>query len=381
MDNIKEDELKALIRQSPGPCVSIYMPTHRAGMEIQQDPIRLKNLIRDAEEKLVSGGHRRPDALEILTPARDLLNDTAFWRHQADGLALFLSREFFRNYRLPLNLQELVMIDGSFYLKPLLSMLGDDGGFFVLALSQSDLRLFECTRHSIREVELEDVPRSLDEALRFDDPEKQLQYHTASRGGRRDGYLMFHGHSGSEPKKDILRYLLLVNDGLHKYLNNRNEPLVLAGVDYLLPIFREATTYGGLVEEAIMGNPEGFDEQELHRQAWSIVEPIFRKTRDEALARYVELAGTGLAGADPEAVLGPAFFGRVDTLFVARGLQRWGTFDSETGLVSLHEAPQPGDRDLLDFAALHTFMNRGKVYVLEPEMIPGGKTLAAIFRY
>jgi hypothetical protein len=33
-----------------GPCVSVFMTMHRSGSETQQDPIRFKNLLREAEE-------------------------------------------------------------------------------------------------------------------------------------------------------------------------------------------------------------------------------------------------------------------------------------------------------------------------------------------
>jgi hypothetical protein len=50
-------------------CVSIYMPTHRTGAETQQDPIRLKNLLREAEKHLFAKGVSTRDVQEMLEPA------------------------------------------------------------------------------------------------------------------------------------------------------------------------------------------------------------------------------------------------------------------------------------------------------------------------
>jgi hypothetical protein len=50
MNTSKREDLMELISEQKGICVSIYMPTHRAGSETQQDPIRLKNLLKEAEE-------------------------------------------------------------------------------------------------------------------------------------------------------------------------------------------------------------------------------------------------------------------------------------------------------------------------------------------
>jgi hypothetical protein len=376
-----EDELKTLIQQKDGPCVSIFMPTHRAGLETQQDPVRFKNLIRQALDKLVEGDMRLPEAQALLAPANDLLDDNFLWRHQSEGLALFVSPEIFRYYRVPLSLAENTVVNSRFHLKPLLPLLGSDGNFYILALSQKDVRMLECTRYSIKEIKLEGVPKSLDEALKYDEREKQLQYHTASGGGRRDGSLMFHGHAASEPKKDILRYFQKVDEGLSDMLKYVTDPIILAGVDYLLPIYREANTYGNLLAESIAGNPEGLSDEELHQQGWPLVQSHFQKAREEALARYFGLAGSGLASSDIREIVAAAYFGRVDAIFVSTRLGQWGAFDPETGEVQVHEDAHPGDDDLVDLAAVHTFLNRGAIFAVEPEDVPGGGPVAATFRY
>ena len=91
MDLLSGQELEQLIGKPGGPCVSIFLPTHRAGAETRQDPIRLKNLIGEARDLLLAKGLRAAEADVILAPARDLLGDGVFWRHQGDGLAVFLS--------------------------------------------------------------------------------------------------------------------------------------------------------------------------------------------------------------------------------------------------------------------------------------------------
>lgn len=51
-------QLRSVLAESRTPAVSIFMPTHRAGQEIRQDPIRLKNLVRRAEQQLIEEGTR-----------------------------------------------------------------------------------------------------------------------------------------------------------------------------------------------------------------------------------------------------------------------------------------------------------------------------------
>lgn len=51
MENLTLNQLKELAQQAANPSISLFLPTHRTGQDIQQDPIRLKNLLRDAEQQ------------------------------------------------------------------------------------------------------------------------------------------------------------------------------------------------------------------------------------------------------------------------------------------------------------------------------------------
>lgn len=386
MNTLTRDELKTLIQKQKGLSVSIFMPTHRAGAETQQNPIRLRNLLRKAEDRLIAGGLRPQEAEELLAPAQGIFGNGFFWRSQQEGLAMFISSKVFRYYRLPFDFKELLVITDRFHIKPLLPMLSGDMRFYVLALSQNQVRLLQGTRQSVSEVDLEggDIPKNLAEALQNDVFGKQLRSHTGASVGGGDRSAMFHGQgAGTEvPKKDnILRYFNLLDKGLYELLRDKREPLVLAGVDYLFPIYREANSYSHLLEEGITGNPEGLSAEELHREAWAIVQPYFQKAEEDAIALYMQSAGTGLTSNDVEEIIQAAYHGRVGSLFVAVGLQQWGAFDPDSDKVYLRRKAEPGDEDMLDFAAIQTFLNGGDVYALNPEKVPDNVTMAAVFRY
>jgi hypothetical protein len=395
MDILTRNRVKGLAERSDGLCVSIYMPTHRAGQSIQQDPIRLKDLLSQAEERLIVEGLRAPEAQELLQPARVLLLNNSFWQHQSDGLALFLSSEGFRYYRLPFDFAAVVVVAYRFHIKPLLPLLSGDGRFYVLALSQSEIRLLQGTRDRVSEVNLESVPEGLVDVVRWDDPEKRFQFHTTTRtpGGERvrpgvgaERPAIFHGHgvaSADDPKDYVSRYFHRIDEGVTEVLGDEQAPLVLAGVDYLLPIYREANAYPHLVDGGIVGNPEKLSAQELHEQAWAVVRPVFLVEREEAAARYSQLAGAGSerASDDLRQIVPAAYHRQVEVLFVALGLQRWGSFDPSANAVRLHEDAKSADEDLLDFAAVHTFLNGGTVYAVDPKEMPGDAPLAAVFRW
>jgi hypothetical protein len=382
MDLITTAELRNLLSGRPGWHVSMFMPTHRAGRETGQDPIRFKNLLRKAEEGLLAKGLRSIEVRAILKPAQRLLEDPIFWHYQSDGLAVFLTPQEFYAYRLPLSFEEQVMIIDRFYLKPLLPLFVDDGHYYILALSQKQVRLLEGTRHTVDEVELKHTPQSLAEALQYDHFEKQLQFHTGTSGGAGKRPAMFHGHDvGDEEKERILQWFQRIDDELSKLLAGRQSPLVLAGVEYLLPFYRQANSYAHLIPEGIPGNPDELKHEALHARAWPLVHPVFVRTREETAARYRELAGTGRTTTDvAEAVLA-ARHGRVEALFVTTGVQVWGRFDPATNTVHVHQSPEIGDEDLLDLAAIHSILNGVRVYAVGADQMPDHAPLAAVFRY
>ncbi|MFC2049893.1 hypothetical protein ACFLTN_01785 [Chloroflexota bacterium] len=383
MSLLSMNELRVLMEKPEGPCVSIFMPTHRAGEQTRQDPIRLKNLIREAQNRLTGAGLTSKEAKELLKPVKGLLREDFFWQHQSDGLAIFSSAGLFRCYRLPLSFDELVVATHRFHIKPLLPLLTSDGRFYILALSQNKVGLVEGTRYTASEVALADVPESLADTLRYDS-ERNIQLHTAAPVGKGGQPAIFHGHGEGidDAKANILKYFRQIDAGLSKLLHGERVPLILAGVDYLLPIYAKANTYPYLLDDGVTGNPEELSTEELRNRAWAIAEPYFTKERAEASARYQQFSGTQQASDDLMKVVPASYHGRIEMLFVAVGVQSWGTFDMDRGQITLHQQEvQPGDEDLLDFAAMHTLLNGGVVFAVAPEQMPDKANVVAVFRY
>ena len=398
MTTVNRDDLRALKEAATPPCVSLYLPTHRGGADVQQSPIRLKNLLRRVEDQLATEGRGKGD--EILGEARRLVDDLAFWQRQADGLALFMAPGVFRAFQAPLSFRELAHVGDRFHLAPLLRLLEGDGPYHVLALSQKSVRLFEATQHTIRELDLGDIPASLQAALNYDETEHSLQHHSvpatpqtvgsrgrggpgsqaAVAGGRRQG--MFHGHGvvDDDAKEQIVRFVQLVDDALVRRVKQRPLPLVLAAVDYELAMYREHTKHPHVVPNGVEGNPQLLSPDQLRELAWREVRPVFLAARRRDARRFVDQQGTARASGDLEEVLRAAVDGRVELTFVDTADHRWGRFDAEKRTMEVHETRQAGDEDLVDRAAFEVLFHGGTVHALEAPT-PSGGPVAAIYRY
>lgn len=379
MDVLTHEDLAILMAERPGPCVSAYLPTHPVGPgTTPEDPATFKNLVTDAARELADRGVRRPDIDALLDPVL-ALDNSHFWSHQDTGLAIFAAPGFMREYRLPASFPTRSVVADRFHLKPLLPIVQGER-CLVLALSQQDIRLLGADRYGVRPVGLRSVPTSLEEALQYDDPEKQLQSRQSGVAGRGGQTASFHGHGANLDEKDrILRYFRQVDQGLQEVLRHEQSPLVLAGVDYLLPIYRSVCSYQPLMDGTIEGNPEQISDLELAERARTIVDPWFAGRRNEAAAAFARHAGTDKASDRLDLVVSAAHQGRVATLFVPVGVQRWGRVSG--GAIEEHSQPEPGDIDLLDEAALATWKTDGQVFAVPPDEVPGDGDVAAIYRY
>ncbi len=382
-DAILPEDLPMLLDAHDKSVVSICMPVQLVEAQVQQNPIRLKNLLREAEQRLLERDVGEAEISELLAPAQELLREeNVFWLHRDVSLVLFLEPGHMHTYSLPVEVEERVVIGRRFHVRPLIRVLQHQGVFYVLALNLGGIHLYEATRFDLNEVALEDVPLWLEEALRYDDFERQIQHHTSSsRHARGKQTAVFHGQGvagdDARVKQNILRFFRQVDNGVRNVLGSEQAPLILVGVGHLQGIYREANHYTHLIDGGIDCNPEELSASELHRRALAVASPLLNAERDEAVERYSDLSGSDRAADALKTVVPAAYHQRVDTLFVPEGVQCTGTFDP-----SDHAALQEdnGGIDLIDEAVAHSLLNAGKVYVLPQNDMPA-RSVAAIFRY
>jgi hypothetical protein len=116
-------------------------------------------------------------------------------------------------------------------------------------------------------------------------------------------------------------------------LKDKCTPPVLAGPDYLLPLYRQANTYPYLLGEGIVGNPDTLAPADVHARAWALVEPAFRGAQEVDQAQFGFRAGTGLTLSNVHDAVPAAHYGRVEVFFLNARARIWGRFDPEVGAV------------------------------------------------
>jgi hypothetical protein len=365
-----------------GPCVSLFLPTHRGGRDVRQAPIRLKNLLQEAEEQLAAFDMKPSEIEEFLEPIINLVGRHSYWEHQLDGLALFKNAEQLTEFRCPRHFDELCYVNDHFHLKPLLPLLRGETAFHLLALSLKKVQLFEVTTDGLNELVLEKIPASLEEALGHEIKEPTLQHHAGGRPGPGSDGTIFHGHgAGSDDRTaEVVRFLQLVDQGLRDQLQDNRANVVVAGVEELVHRFHDLSKHPGLIPGGVTGNPASLDRRRLHSEAWSVARPVLEADAERVEARFRELSGTERASAKFE-VVGPAVAaGRVESLLVSADRLVWGRL-LEDGTPEVHPQREQGDVELLDRLAVLGLQRGAEVVARRAARLPEGVAVAAVMRY
>jgi hypothetical protein len=261
-------------------CVTIYAPsvdTEGAGAN-NPERIELKNLLRQAETELQDEGVTPHDVRKTLRPAWELIDNPEFMPLRGDSFAVFASPHLFRLYHLPAGLPHLISIGRGFQLGPLQGALRDNKPYLVLALSHKHVRMFEGDRFGIRQLRLKNFPGNMKESLGIDEYPNTADARKASpAGNRRKSEITHSEYSESQTDKEmLLLFFRKIDASLHKFLQRKSEPMVLAGVEYLLPIYRQANTSPYLVPGGLAGNIERVRFDTIRKRAWELLKKTER---------------------------------------------------------------------------------------------------------
>jgi hypothetical protein len=379
-----QSELEFLLAPHGGPCLSIYLPTHRRHPENQQDPIRYKNLVKALEDAVRQRFLASDEGISTLLESfRKLGGDKDFWNHTWDGLAVLGAPGVFRVIKLQRAVPELSVAADSFHLKPLLRIQQSSGRYQVLSLNRGQIRLFEGNRDYLDPVELAPgVPRTVEEALgdEFTKPHQTVTSH----GGTALGSNMRHGHGSKKDEVDIdeERFFRAVDRALlEHHCRNSGMPLILAALPQYHTPFRRVSHHPMLAERGIDGDANAMTIDQLRERAWSAVEPEFRARLAKMTEAYTEAQAKGL-GSDEVARVGEAAAqSRVGTLLVEAERRIPGVLDTVTGQVTFHSPDDPLVDDLLDDLAELVLRRGGDVVVVPAADMPTAKGLAATYRF
>ncbi len=379
---LTKETLAELAAFEGSPCITIYIPTHQSGVQVneQHDVITFKNNLQEAEKVLKSRNFPEPTIKKCLQPAYELLSDDEFWKEQSEGLALFISDGYFKFVRLSFRCEEEVIVNSSFHLANLVQAMSRDEYFYFLVISKKQAKFYRVDSSGMERIEIDDLPNGVDDVVHFEEKDDQKLTRMGGTSGA-----SFHGHGGGRPdeKTNIGLYLEEVDDTLwDAVLHDETVPLLVAGIEYMIPIYRSVSDYKYVWPEAVVrGALEHEDETLLYQLAMEKMQPYFNRKYDDAKTDYFNKSATALTSDVHSVIIPAAYYGRVQTLFVARNAHFWGSFNEQDNQLTVNAEQGPNDECLVNKAIVKTILNGGNVFLVDPEQVPENAVMAAVLRY
>lgn len=134
----KLNELKSIVAEN---CITIILNTHRTAPDNLKDKIVLKNLITEAENRLLESTDKRVAAnlIERIKKLEATIDHT----HNLESLILFVNEDVSEIMRLPMKVEDRVIIGDTFATRDLMRTLHLNSRYYILVLGQGKARLIE----------------------------------------------------------------------------------------------------------------------------------------------------------------------------------------------------------------------------------------------
>jgi hypothetical protein len=375
--------LRDLLEDRESPCLSLYQPTFRSFPDIQQNPVRYRNLLRELKSA-VEQRYPRADVVELLRPFERLAEDREFWAHPQDGVVGLGAPGYFHAEKLQRSVPERVVVGERLHLKPLVRVFQSADNYQVLALDREAVQLYQGNRYVLDEIVMApSVPRTIRDALgepvTLQGVERRGEF-GPGRGGQLEFVHHGHGSKKDEVGLDIERFFRAIDRAITEAHSKPSElPLILAALPEYHSHFRSLSHNPYLLEEGIHTNADALTTDELREAAWRVMEPRYHARLRQILDEYGAAKARALATDDLTHAVEFALDGRIGTLLIEADRQIAGHIDGR--MPRFDDPDEPGASDILDELAEHVLRTGGQVVVAPRGSMPTDKGLAAVFRY
>ncbi|OXS26804.1 MAG: hypothetical protein BI182_03610 [Acetobacterium sp. MES1] len=366
-----------MMEKGKRPVISIYVDTHIKKPDRLENPIRFKNLVKEAQASLKEKEFK--GFKDLFSLFKEMEEDALFWEGATESMAILGDEDECIVYKLPVNVKSLAIVSDSFYIKPLLRSFQSNGHYHVLGLNRDNFVLFEADRYGITEIPVDASDATMEGVLGTEKTAPHLS--VASIGGDQS---MYHGHGGAkdERKVDQEKFFRHVDTFvLEQYSKKQKIPLILVSPDEHQGEFRKLSKNNFLIDEGIKIDGDSLDKKSLYVKVQDVMQERFKKELKDRMAAFSEAHAKDL-GSDDVIQIGRAIVeGKVASLYLEENTVHPGRFDPQLGTVMQGEIADPRVGDVYDDMAEVVLRRGGEVLILGKDEMPTERELAAVYRY
>jgi len=340
-------------------CVTISLNTHRTHPDNAQDVIQLKNLLKEAGERVVKEFGKKP--VESLLEKLSAIEIDA--NYNLDSLHIFLSNYMNVVIKSPLGTPEnRVQISDRFDISPLIKSLNRSEEYLILLLSQSGVSLYNTINDGIsNEIKNEDFPFS------------ENTHYVTDHDKRSDSKLMDNMVREYFNKVDKAVIKIFNETGLHSVVICTED-----NYSRLMQVANKPAVYLGLVN--IDYNKT--DTHHIAKHAWELVESTLLKRRTDAINEIKEAMGQDKVLTDLQEIYRASIDGRGELLMVNEdfaqpvSMKNDRTFELATDI----SKPDVID-DITGQIAREVLIKKGRVFYTKQNEINDLGKIALLTRY
>lgn len=317
--NITKDSIQDLINSESKtiPAVTIYLPTSRyaSPAHMSENEIRLKNILRKAEDVIVSRDDAKAFLPEFIDNIKQMLASESFLEKQTEGLLICARPGLFYSLHLAIDVDEYLSVSDQFHLAPVFGLIKDYSQYYVLVVAQHQPALYKGDNYGVYGTNVS-LPLSLQDALKIDEANHDSEKQTSSYGATK-GY---NGRGGDKNIEDIdrLKFWRLIDQTVMSR-TDRKIPLILAGIESEIVEYKEISKYPTILNDHIEGSYGGVKPHELFRKSYPlIIKDIIKPEHHQLIEEYKRLSGNSpnLVASDLKSILIAAREGRVEKLLL-----------------------------------------------------------------
>jgi len=351
--------LQAIKHIEADPCVSILLTTHRTHPENAQDPINLKNLVAQAEARLLKDYDKRHvsavlDHINKAVAAMDHMTNL-------EGLALFANNDMAEVVKLNIPVTDRVIVDRNFATRDLLRDLQGGANYYILTVSGSKSRLIQAFRDRV----------IVEYGAQHTFPIENRMYSTHAAERTQSGV-----------EENLMKeFCNRVDKAMKEVYALRPLPIIVAGderaIQFLLAVADDRSAYIG----SITGSPDELKAHELSEKAFKEVARVMAERRLRALEHIAKAQSGGRLMEDVGDIFRAVNAGRGDTLYVEEGYFQPARINGDQVTLTDDGTEAGVIDDVIDELAERTLGFGGHVVFLPPGSLEQYRRVCLTLRY
>lgn len=293
--NLTLKELKDIHSKN---CITIIMTTHRAKPDYLNDGLRLKNLIKEVETRLLADVGKK-EATHLLERVNTLANSIDHSQN-LESLMLFVNESTAEYTRLPIKVEDRVVIDETFATRDLVRALHLETHYYILVLSQEKIRLIE----AFNDKAIKELGNPF--------PIENTQFFTKNRAenaiASRQTALVAEFFNQADKEVNKIRKTNPLPVFICGLEQNYNEFIKIADLkDTIYPVFLDKSKINDPVHAIV-------------EEAWSVVKDYIVEKNNKRKEELKKAVGENKFLSDPNEIWKAIPEGKIQTLFIEQGL-------------------------------------------------------------